>query len=320
MEDDVSEEDRLFDEAVDLLIRIQSDPENPIAVEVARRWLSRGAAHEKAWSEALEIHGMAGKLLTDRRRAERKAAFSVSRRTLMIGGFLGTAGLVAGAYSGPRMMLEAKADAITATGEVRRIQLPDGSFATLGPDSAIAHTITAGKRQIELLQGMAFFEVAPDETRPFHVTVAGATATALGTAFDVSSDADCLTIAVDHGLVAVDLPEDAAVGPMRLAEGEWLTFAEGTQSVSSGRKDKSQIASWRHGMMVVERETVAAVVARIARWKKGEVVIASPSFGRRLVSGVFDLRNPELALEAVVQPHGGRVRSLTPYLTVISPL
>lgn len=319
MEDDVSEEDRLFDEAVDLLIRIQSDPENPVALDVARRWLSRGPAQEKAWSEALEIHGMTGKILTDRRRADRKAAFSVSRRVLMVGSFVGAAGLVAAASSGPRLILQARADAMTATGEIRRLELPDGSFATLGPNSAIALTVTAQRREIELLQGMAFFEVAPDETRPFRVTSAGVTATALGTAFDVSSDADCLTIAVDHGLVGVDLPPDNAIAPARLAQGEWLTFAEGDQSVSIGKKDRSQIASWRHGMVVVERETVAAVVARIARWKKGEVVITSPSFGRRLVSGVYDLRDPALALEAVVQPHGGRVRSVTPYLTVISP-
>lgn len=312
------EEDRLFDEAVDLIIRIQSDPENPIPLEMARCWLSRGPDHEKVWAEALEIHGMTRKILTDRRRAAHKAAYTMSRRTVMIGSLLGAAGLAAGAIAGPRLLLQAKADALTGTGEIRRIELADGSVVTLGPDSAITHTFTQEFRHIELLQGMAFFDVAPDRARPFRVHVEGMIATALGTAFDVNNDAGCLSVAVDHGLVGVDLPAGAEATSAELAEGEWLTFIGDSGTISTGRRNRSQIASWRGGMVVVERETIAAVVTRIARWTRGEVLIASPALGRRLVSGVYDVRDPALALEAVVQPHGGRVRHVTPYLTVIS--
>lgn len=144
MEDDVSEEDRLFDEAVDLLIRIQSDPENPVALDVARRWLSRGPAQEKAWSEALEIHGMTGKILTDRRRADRKAAFSVSRRVLMVGSFLGAAGLVAAASSGPRLILQARADAMTATGERRSVSADQAMVSGGGPRADTLYASNCG--------------------------------------------------------------------------------------------------------------------------------------------------------------------------------
>lgn len=313
------EEDRLFDEAVDLLIRIQTDPDNPVPLEMAKRWLARGPAQERIWIEALEIHGMANKVLVDRRRAARKAAYTVSRRTLMIGGLLSAAGLAAGTIVGPQLVLQARADELTGTGEVRRIALADGSIVTLGPDSAFKHVFSPEHRHIELLQGMAFFEVAPDAARPFRVLAAGLRATALGTAFDVSHDADCLSVSVEHGLVAVDVPSNLDPSTPELAEGEWLTYRTGTGAISTGTRDRKQVASWREGLIVVERETVAAVVARISRWTKGEVMITSSVLAGRLVSGVYDLGEPALALEAVVQPHGGRVRQITPFLTVISP-
>ncbi|ATN36717.1 iron dicitrate transport regulator FecR (plasmid) [Rhizobium sp. ACO-34A] len=318
MSDGASDEDRLFEEAVDILIRIKSDPANPVALDIATRWLARSDKHREIWQEALEIHGMTGRILTDRRRAERKQAFAVSRRTLVMGGLLGTGGLLAAGYSAPSLILQARADVITSTAEIRRVALADGSVATLGPDSAIAAQIGPLRRDIELIQGMAFFEVAKDSSRPFAVRMDTMVTTALGTAFDVSEDGGLLNLSVSHGTVRADLPPAIGRPAMTLNAGEWLSLSTADGIVSTGTRDIGQIGSWRDGMIVVERERIAAVVARIARWKPGRVLIADPSLGRQPVSGVYDLKDPDLALEAVVQPYGGRVRELTPYLTVIS--
>lgn len=155
------EEDRLFDEAEDLLIYIQTDPDNPIPLEMAKRWLARGAAHERVWVAALQIHGWRqgacrllpsgaqGRLYDFAPNTHGWRAFERSRP----GGWYD--------LPGPRLVLRARADELTGTGEVRRIELADGSIITLGPDSAFKHVFTAAYRHIELLQGMAFFEIAP---------------------------------------------------------------------------------------------------------------------------------------------------------------
>ncbi len=187
---------------------------------------------------------------------------------------------------------------------------------TLGPDSAIRLGFTAGRRDIELLAGMGFFDVIPDPARPFRVTAEKLEATAFGTAFEVSSDASCLTVSVDHGLVGVEVPD--APPQDRLGASEWLTFDEGTARIERGRKEPNQIAAWRNNLIFAERETIASLIARIARWRPGRVIMADPSFGAERVSGVFDLTKPMAALEAVVTPYGGTVRTLSPYLTVIS--
>lgn len=317
MDEGLPEEDRLFDEAVDLLIRLQNDPGNPVAVEIARRWRMRGPAHENAWAEAVEIYGMTGKILNGQARASRRATLP-SRRTFMIGGFAAAA--LAGSYTIPGMVLQASADYITSTAEIRSIALPDGSFATLGPDSAIALRLTKDARRIELLKGMAFFEVASDPGRPFSVEVATIIVTALGTAFEVSDDAGFVTVSVDHGLVAVQLPTGPEQSEPRLTAGDWITFDEGNRSIVRGTRDTTQVAAWRDGLIVAEKERISAVVARIARWHHGRIVMANPALGDQRISGVFDLRDPLLALEAVVHPYGGKVRQMSSYLTVISPL
>ena len=315
MTDETPSDDKLFEEALDLIIRVQGDPSNPVARELVQRWRARSAEHEAAWAEVAEIHGMAGQVLEDRR----KAGGTATRRNVILGGAAGVAILGAGALLGPDLLTRARADHATSTGEVRKVALADGTLVTLGPDSAIRTDFTPLERRVELLAGMAFFEVAKEPGRRFLSRVDDLTATALGTAFDVSRDAQVVSVAVDHGLVEISLA-GGRVPAERLAPGDWLTLDERTRAIGRGRRAADQIAAWRDGMIVADRETVAAVVARIARWQPGRVVIADPRFGALRISGVFDASVPTMALEAVVQPHGGRVLRISPWLTLISPV
>ncbi len=305
---DVPRDRRLFREAADLAIRLQNDPGNMVAVETIRAWAARSPEHRAAWARVAAIHGMTGKVLG----AERRTA-GPSRRNVILGGLIG---IGAGAWFGPELILRARADYLTSTAELREIGLPDGSSIALGPDSALALDWTEQQRRVVLLQGMGFFTVAPDMSRPFSVEAGGITATALGTAFEVSHDAGYVSVSVDHGLVearGIDPPE-------HLAAGDWLTFAPDATVASKGQREPGEMAAWRRGLLIAEGETVAALVARIARWQPGSVVIADPGLGRKVVSGVFDLREPIGALEAVVRPFGAQVRQISPLLTVISPL
>lgn len=317
MTDETSNDDQLFEEALDLIIRLQNDPSSPVARDLINRWRARGPEHEAAWAEAAEIHGMAGKVIEDRRQAEETRS-GVSRRTIILGGVAGLVAVGAGAALGPELWLQLRADHLTSTAELRRVALADDTIVTLGPDSAIRNAFTPSLRRIELLAGMAFFEVAPDSSRPFEVLADGVTAIALGTAFDVSIDAGFLTLAVDRGRVEMERPGSAAAPRETLADGGWLTFDKRTLHVEQGTRAAGEVALWREGMIVAERERIAAVVARIARWQPGRVLILDPGLGAQRISGVFDLRNPLTALDAVVQPRGGRVRQISPWLTVIS--
>ncbi|ANG98650.1 iron dicitrate transport regulator FecR [Brucella pseudogrignonensis] len=320
MNETTPDQKQLLDEAIDLIIRLQNDPGNPVAIEMIRVWRARGPEYEEAWMRVAKVHGASGSILREKRRIERRESLGLGRRNFMIGG-LAMLGTGAAFYTfGPSLILQARADYVTAKGEIRRIDLPDGSVATMGPDSAIALSFSDERRMIHLLTGMSFFNVKSDPNRPFSVFAGSLNATALGTAFDISSDAGVLSVSVDHGRVDVRSSDPALETGVELGQGQWVIFDPASGSIARGEREKDQIASWRNNIVVAEKETISALVARISRWVPGRVVIVNPSIGNQRVSGIFDLNDPFLALQAVVHPAGGRVRQISSFLTVVSSL
>lgn len=317
-DDRASDDDALFEEALDLVIRLQNDPANTVAQDLVRRWRARGPDHEAAWAAVAEIHGMAGKVLEQRSEGARPDG--LSRRNMLLGGAAAIGVFGTGALFGDNLFLRARADHMTSTAELRRVSLPDSSVITLGPDSAIRTAFTPSERKIELLAGMLFLDVAADPARPFRAVAGALEATAFGTAFELASDAGTTTVSVDHGVVEARMTALPQQADERLAAGDRLLFDEGAGTAERGTLAADQIAAWRGGLIVADRETVAAVVARIARWRAGSVLIADPDLGRQRISGVFGTGDTLAALEAVVQPHGAHVRQISPWFTVISPI
>jgi transmembrane sensor len=81
--------------------------------------------------------------------------------------------------------------------------LPDGSQITLNRQSSIAYPATFSRDRSIRLKGEAFFKIAPDEKRPFHVYANGVTITVLGTSFNVRESGGSTEIIVETGLVRV---------------------------------------------------------------------------------------------------------------------
>lgn len=310
---EMSQERVLFREAAELAIRLQNDPHNPVSIDMARAWAARSPEHAAKWARVAEIHGMAGNIFTEQRRGAK-----LSRRGILLGGAacLGTA--AAGSWLLQGALVKTKPDFVTAAAEVKHIILPDGTKMTLGPDSAVALKYTDASRDIDLIGGMGYFEVASEPTRSFTVATGTLTATALGTAFDISNDAGFVSVSVEHGLVDARAPDSDLSAGERISAGRWITLSPSTHDVTRGTRETFQIAAWRDGMIVAERETVAAVIAKIARWVPGRVVVADPWLGARVVSGVFDLQDPARAMEAVVLPFGAKVREIGSVMTIIS--
>lgn len=312
-----SDDRNLFREAADLAIRLQSDPANPVSLQMVHSWCSRSQAHAAAWARVAEIHGMTGKILAAERKIETRSG--LSRRTFMIGGAIGIGAMGAGSIALPRLITRIQADHITTTAQIQRIDLPDSSMMTLGPDSAVALAFSDTRREIELLAGMAYFEVADRTDHPFVVRSGPVTATSLATAFDISSDAGFVSVSVDHGFVEAQAPNSLLSQSERLSTGDWISLSP-ENGIERGTRETSQVAAWRGGTIFAERETVAAMVAKISRWLPGKVVIADPYLGSRVVSGVFDLNDPIRALEGVARPFGAKVRGVGSLITVISPV
>lgn len=307
---------RLFTEATDLAIRLQDDPGDASAIRTIKAWVAQSPSHARMWARVCEIHGMAGKVLLDQRQARDKG--SLSRRTIIKSGALGLAAAGTGYLVLPGIILNARADYRTGTGEIEAIELSRSSIITLGPETAIAVDSTEADTQIDLLSGMAYFQIASDFARRFSVVAEALTATTLGAAFEVSIDAGNITVSAENGSIDTWIAEPVADNREPLDAGAWITLESATNRYARGRRDTTQVARWREGLLVAENETVAALVAKIARWHRGLVLVVDPGLASLKVSGVFDLSDPVDALRAVVSPFGGKVRQFAGVVTITS--
>lgn len=321
----MSQDEKLFEEAFDLIIMLQAAGDKPQIRALITSWRARGPAHEAAWHEALNIHSLSGDLLqmastpsTAPVRAIPATRPGFTRRQMIFGG---GAVLAAGAVAtlvGPSLLTQFRADAATGTAQLQRVRLEDGTEVALGPDSAIRYHFTPRERRLELLNGMAWIDVASDDARTFRAVAREVQVTTTDSAFDLSQDASLLSVALARGHADVLIAGNSEPVSPGLAAGDWLTLDRTSQLVEHGRRAAEQVGAWRDGTLVVDGETIASVVARIARWQPGKVVIASAELGAQRVSGVYNLSDPLSALQAAVQPRGGKVREFTPWLTVIS--
>ncbi len=79
------------------------------------------------------------------------------------------------------------------------------------------------------------------------------------------------------------------------------------------------VASWRERRLIVDGATLGEVVAELDRHHSGMIVLRDRSLGDRRITGVFDLRHPVEALQAVARTQQASVVEITPYLLIVSP-
>jgi ferric-dicitrate binding protein FerR (iron transport regulator) len=104
---------------------------------------------------------------------------------------------------------------------IRTVTLTDGSIVTLNRHSSLSQPSTfATKERTVILQGEAFFQIAPDKNRPFHIQTNGITVTVLGTSFNVRTQNKKTVVLVETGLVEVYNGQTR----VRLQAGETITL------------------------------------------------------------------------------------------------
>lgn len=260
-------------------------------------WLERSAAHRAAFSEVCALWGELDGLAKQRAAAAPpvSAALPPSRAGRRLSRALqwaAAAALLWAVLPAPAWWL---ADYRTAAGQPQTLRLEDGSTVTLNGASALDVAWEPSQRRLRLLQGEAYFQVAPDQARPFRVATAHGTVTALGTAFDVRVGEETTLLAVTEHAVAVAV---AGQAPVRVAQGQQLEFAaHGTGPVLLADTDAA--TAWRRGRLVFQERPLGEVVAELNRYYAGRIFIADASLAGRQVNGVFRTDDPLGALDAI---------------------
>jgi transmembrane sensor len=302
---------------VEWLLRLRAAPEERALRQEFETWLAGDESHRRAWRSVQRVWGLSGDLPA--LAANRGKILAVPRPVRSNGWRIAGLALatIAAIHLVPVVALHWTADYATSIGELRDVTLEDGSVVHLDAGSAIAVNYGTERREVSLLAGRAFFEVVTATGRPFVVRIDDATVAVTGTAFDVRTADDGLTVAVLSGTVEVGLAADSR--PARsLTGGESLTVDRRSRKVEQAKIPPQDVASWREGRLVVDGASLAEVVEELGRHHRGFIVIRDPELAARRVTGVFDLRRPLEALDAIAGSQRASITRITPFLLLLS--
>jgi transmembrane sensor len=168
----------------------------------------------------------------------------------------------------------------------RTVALEDGSRITLNTRSNLEVRMSHSRREIRLLAGEAFFEVAKDVSRPFLVTTALGEARAVGTRFNVLLEGDREEIATEEGKVLVRTSASKAAAVLASA-GMEATLVHGQASPVLGHADLARIENWRASRLEFDRVPLDTALKEISRYTALPVRAPSLDVQRIRISAVL---------------------------------
>lgn len=259
-------------------------------------WRAAHADHERAWQGLQVLQARFDDLPPAAARSALLAPAAARRRKVLR--LLGLAAVGSGLTLALRetdTWQLAAAEHATATGEVREVELPDGTRLVLGTASAVDLRFTGRERRLILRVGEILVTTGHGPAaghRPFLVQTAQGTVRALGTRFSVRQEEAFSRVAVFEGAVEIR-PGSPDAEALLLAAGQGASFSRETALPAAAVEDSA--AAWTQGRLVAERMRVADFVAELSRYRPG-VLRCDPAVADLRVTGVFSLRDTDRAL------------------------
>lgn len=308
------------EQASDWLVLLRETPDDRSARARFEDWLDARPEHAVAWVAATETFETIGAIGPELEEAWRGAG---SSRRMPWGARTRRVPLVWGAIAAslalwfaPAAMLHLQSDSVTQPGDMRELRLADGSTVQMGPDTAIAVDYGQGERIVRLLKGEAWFDVRHDASAPFSVIAGDVRTTVLGTSFDVRRAGGATVVSLKRGRVRV-VDRGGVTANMRdLTPGQWVRF-DADHGVESGTDNPDLLGAWQTGTLVVHNRPIAEVIEDVRPWYRGRILVLNRDMSRKKVDGVYNARDTQSALTALVTGAGGQVRRVSPWLMVV---
>lgn len=184
-------------------------------------------------------------------------------------------------------------------GEIRIIQLADGSKATLNTNTEISVRYSRSAREVFLEGGEAHFVVSKDEGRPFLVSMGDVVVRAVGTEFVVrkvgSEDAQVL---VSEGAVDMFRLSSKDVAPLRVPANARAVALEAPipslrmADSPAGRELVERELAWRQGMISVEGKSLRQAAEEFARYTDIQIIVNDPAVADLTITGLFSAYQP----------------------------
>ncbi|WP_162946445.1 FecR family protein [Chitinophaga barathri] len=177
----------------------------------------------------------------------------------------------------------------TGRGGIKKIVLPDGTAVWLNFESKIRYAEGQGREV--WLEGEGYFEVTPQQGRPFLVHAGTLDVNVLGTSFNIDAytPGETVTVTVASGKVAVGNDQAART-----------TLAANQQAVylaAAGKIEKNDIAAadfsaWRQGQLVFKKAMFRNIAQKLERRYDVRIRFAGEHIANSLLTARFDENVP----------------------------
>lgn len=199
-------------------------------------------------------------------------------------------------------------DIATAPGELREIDLPDGSLVALNANSRLQVRYYPRRRETVLDKGEAFFKVAADAGKPFTVDSGGSQVRVVGTAFSVRAAPPEFEVQVQEGRVEVRSKTHPQVPMLVVGPGVGVAIDPASGRRRSLSVAPETIAQWRTGQIYFKRAPLRQVADELSRYLDQPVEIEGTALQALPVSGLLALKEPERFLLALPSVASVRVQ------------
>ncbi|TDE14523.1 FecR family protein [Dyadobacter psychrotolerans] len=164
--------------------------------------------------------------------------------------------------------------------------LPDGSVVTLNKRSSISYpeNFTNEKSRQVTLNGEAFFDVQPDKTKPFVISVNDVTVTVVGTSFNIKSNSKETEVIVETGLVEVAKDKQKiTIKPM-----EKITVPAGNVDLIKEKNEDEFYKYYRTGKFICRDIPLSELVSKLNEVYHSNIVIEGEKLRNMKINTTFE--------------------------------
>lgn len=185
----------------------------------------------------------------------------------------------------------------TQPGEKHLLRLTDGTVVRLNSKSTLRFPESfdgLAAREV-VLEGEAYFQVAKDAKHPFVIRSSGVETQVLGTAFNLRSTSETVTVTVAEGKVAVT----AGNKRFELQPFDKIIYYTSNSTWQSGKTDLERELAWQKNTLIFENQSLSEVVDALANWYGVSISMQNEAIGRCRITGKFTNEPLENVLKAI---------------------
>lgn len=162
---------------------------------------------------------------------------------------------------------------ITAKGETKQVELPDGSLVTLNAASTLTYSVNFTKEQARVveLSGEAYFEVKKDKQHPFIVKTTDQKIEVLGTRFNVNAyqeETSTITTlfegSIKISLLSPSITNTTSNAGQIIIPGQTVILKNGRFTISPSIEENA--IAWKNGVFCFDSESLESAMNKISRW------------------------------------------------------